>query len=157
MVHTCDPRTGESEVGRGSVETEAGESIQKLEQPASGEARPSFGLPAPNMTRVSSLQWLLLFNFPGPSGSRSGCPLSAWGARSQRLCSSSGLHVYFKASPLPSHCTSCPCSCHLFADGTRRPGMSPFHPGQVKQPWVCVLLAEAVPGMRAEATTRKRC
>lgn len=92
----------------------------------------SFGLPPPNMSQLSSRQWLLLFNFPRPSRSRSGCSLSARRARSQRLCPSSGLHVHFKASPLSSHCSSRPGGCYLFTDGTCSPGMPPLHPSQLR-------------------------
>lgn len=118
----------------------------------------SFSLPPPNMSQLSSLQWLLLFNFPRPSRSRSGCSLSARRARSQRLCPSSGLHVHFKASPLSSHCSSRPGGCYLFTDGTCSPGMPPLHPSQVKEPWVFVFSVEVVLRVLwAKATIRKRC
>lgn len=118
----------------------------------------SFGLSPPNMSQLPSLQWLLLFNFPRPSRSGSGCSLSARRARSQRLCPSSGLHVHFQASPLSSHCSSCPGGCYLFADGTCRPGMPPLHPSQVKEPWVFVFSMKVVLRVLwAKATIRKRC
>lgn len=97
-------------------------------------ARVSLGSPAPKMTYLSSLQWLLLFNFPRPCRSGSRRALPARGPRSRRLRSSSGFHVHFTPTPLSGHCTSRPCGRHLLADGTRGPGMPPLHPGQVREP-----------------------
>lgn len=157
MAHTCNPelgrqRGGDRKEGKRSMGDPPGIGAAVLAERQDSKAScVSFGLPASNTAPLSSLQWFLLFNFPRPSRSRSGCTLSAWGARSQGICSSSGLHVHFKASPLSGHCTSCPCGCHLSADGTCSPGMPPLHPSQVKGPRVCVPRTSGAPGIMGQS------
>lgn len=139
VAHTCNPELGRQRGGHAKEKRSMGEhpglgAAVLVGKQDSKVSCVTFGPPVPNMAQSSLLQWLLLFNFPRPSRSRSGCTLSAWGARSQRLCSASGLHVHVKASPLSSHCASCPCGRHLFADGTCGPSMPPLHPSQVNEP-----------------------